>query len=322
MSNRGSVVLTLRDVRAQPADDPEVVVRFYETRRGQLSENRVKFDPTVRFDGLPTFPQSQFIHATISPSRYRFMRTEGFVLHGGEERPVDVRLARKAGEWTADFDRWDELPGSFGALKTVLKASPDLRVHAGEKFDHLAGVAYDNVDHEKSKLAKAALLNLHAKMSAVVAPTPEDRDWFSYVERVIEIRRDRVIAEVSPNMSEAVRAIKNNVQAFPDYEKSDAGNHHSNMPHREFQVEQASMFSIKTSESRGNLQLTLAPATERQTGRQALLLDADIDEEGILFKHLLEVLRHKVTNKKTHPFDVHEILVASDTNLELGYTLV
>ena len=321
MPNTGSVSLTLRDVQGKPATDTDVVVRFYETRRGQISNNRVSFSPTVRFDGLPAFPQSQFLHLTISPSRYRFARTEGFVLHGGEYRQIEARLVRKASKWDARFASWDNLPGSFEDLKEALEASPNLRVHAGKKYDRLVGLVYDSVEDKKSKLAKTALLNLYAKMSTVTAPTPGAGDWFSYVQKVIEIRRDRIIAEVSPSMGDAVRAITSDLQSFPEYEKAGATNHHPNMPHREYQVEPNTMFSVKTSESRGNLQLTLAPATERQTGRRVLLLDADIDEEGILFRHLLEVLRHKITKKKTHPFDVHEILVSSDPDLELGYAL-
>jgi hypothetical protein len=80
------------------------------------------------------------------------------------------------------------------------------------------------------------------------------------------------------------------------------------------------MFSIKSDEKLGNLQLTLAPAKDA-AGNPVLLLDADIDENGVLLKHFFDLLKHRFTGG-THPFDIHEVLVFSEPNVDVGYQLV
>jgi hypothetical protein len=323
MPNTASVILKLQDVCGNPATDPRVTVRFHETRGGQISENRLAFGPAgVSFGGLPAFPHSRFMTCWVAPSRYRARRSDVFGLSAGDELRIDLRFVRKASEWKARFWRWDDLTDSFEPLKAVLRDSPDLRVHGGEKFSRLTGAAYNGVSRNRSKLAVAAMLNLFAKMSALTAPAPASGTWFSYVRRIIEIRRDRFLALVDPHMGDVVQAMKKEIKEYADYKNADASLHYDNMPHTEYRVWKTKMFSIKSSESEGNLQLTLARARNRQTGQDVLLLDADIDEKGKLFEHLLEVFGHMLTNRNTHPFDVHEILVASVPRLELGYTLV
>jgi hypothetical protein len=82
------------------------------------------------------------------------------------------------------------------------------------------------------------------------------------------------------------------------------------------------MFSVKTDERNGNLQLTMAPARDLATGADTLLLDADIDENGDLLKHLVDVLFIHPFNGGTHPFDIHEYLIFAHQNRALGYELV
>lgn len=50
MANKGSVVITLRDVPWRETQDPDVLVRFYETRRGQVLKHRVTKKKTHPFD--------------------------------------------------------------------------------------------------------------------------------------------------------------------------------------------------------------------------------------------------------------------------------
>jgi hypothetical protein len=54
-----------------------------------------------------------------------------------------------------------------------------------------------------------------------------------------------------------------------------------------------------------------------------VLLDADIDERGDLLGHFLDLFKHKVTGR-THPFDIHELLVLQAGNgprFDPGYHL-
>lgn len=80
------------------------------------------------------------------------------------------------------------------------------------------------------------------------------------------------------------------------------------------------MFSIKSSEDQGNVQLTMAPGKDAG-GHSLLILDADIDENGQMFKHLMDLLKHKFSGG-THPFDIHEYLALSNVNRPLGYQLI
>jgi len=80
------------------------------------------------------------------------------------------------------------------------------------------------------------------------------------------------------------------------------------------------MLSVKTTEDKGNLQLTLSPATD-PSGAAVTLLDADIDENGTLLGHLADLFKHKFTGG-THPYDIHEFLRLEDQSRPLSYRLV
>ena len=55
-----------------------------------------------------------------------------------------------------------------------------------------------------------------------------------------------------------------------------------------------------------------------------VLTDADIDENGELLRHTLDLFKHKISGG-THPHDIHEILVLQEgqaPTFDLGYRLV
>jgi hypothetical protein len=54
-----------------------------------------------------------------------------------------------------------------------------------------------------------------------------------------------------------------------------------------------------------------------------VLLDTDIDENGELLAHFLDLFKHKI-NGGTHPNDIHELLVLQEgktAGFDLGYRL-
>lgn len=116
-----------------------------------------------------------------------------------------------------------------------------------------------------------------------------------------------------------VRTIKDHIAQFNDYKPTPAQNHFGNFP-ASYQVQKSKMFSIKSQETHGNVQLTLAPGKDA-AGNELLLLDADIDENGALLEHLADLFKHKLTGG-THPFDIHEYLALAHRNRPLGYKLV
>jgi hypothetical protein len=80
------------------------------------------------------------------------------------------------------------------------------------------------------------------------------------------------------------------------------------------------MISIKSTHSKGNFQLTLT----HLTGPDEVLLDTDIDENGDLLAHFLDLFKHKISGG-THPHDIHELLVQQEgraPGFDHGYRLV
>jgi hypothetical protein len=167
------------------------------------------------------------------------------------------------------------------------------------------------------------MLNLIAKLRLTPEPIGGRNPWFSFVRQILAIGSERLYALVDVEMGEVVKHIRENINQFPHYERANSSLHGdaltANLP--EYRIFRSKLFSIKTSERHGNLQLTCAPAQDAN-GNDVLILDADIDENGDLLNHLLDVvLIHPITGG-THPFDIHEYLHRAHTNLDLGYALV
>lgn len=172
---------------------------------------------------------------------------------------------------------------------------------------------------EHITLAKTALLNAYFRLNLVSEPVSGDRTWFSFVESVIAIGRERFLAFVDPEMETLVRQIHTHIDQFrADYERTPADNHRGNVP-AALQSRITSMISIKSTHRKGNFQLTLT----RLSNPDQVLLDADIDENGALLRHFLDLFKHKITGG-THPHDIHELLVLQEgqtARFDLGYRL-
>jgi hypothetical protein len=139
------------------------------------------------------------------------------------------------------------------------------------------------------------------------------------VRRITAIGRERLLAFVDPDMEALVRQIHRHIGEFREYERTIAENHRGNVP-VVLQPRISGMISIKSRHEKGNFQLTLT----HLTGPDEVLLDTDIDENGELLSHFLDLFKHKVTGG-THPHDIHELLVHQEgktAGFDLGYRLV
>lgn len=324
MSNKGILNLSLLDVTGQPAADPDTqvdVVRLDGNAATILRFDDLRFPPGRRLE-LPAFPQARNLVCEVLLKRYRHCKTDIFSLTDGEERPYQLRVLRHPEQWRARFTLWNQLPASYAALKDVLERSSS-KVRKGETLGQFTGDRYDEVTDERSVLAKAALLNLFAKLTLTTAPSGAQQPWFSFVEQILVIDRERFFARVDPEMGAVVAHIWQNIDRFDHYEAADPRPHfkklEKNLP--DLRIARDEMFSIKTDERHANLQLTLAPARDA-AGNNVLLLDADIDENGDLLNHMIDVTLLHPANGGTHPFDIHEYLLRSHRNLQLGYELV
>ncbi|MGA9767407.1 MAG: hypothetical protein WBV94_00085 [Blastocatellia bacterium] len=320
MSNQGFVQLNLLQTDGKPAIAPDTRVKTSDIiTRQNFDTVTISLPPEQRLS-VPAFPQSQVLVMDITTKRYRQRSSGFFSVTNGETVSRRLTVFRNPGKWAARFTPYALLPVKFDLFKRILERSPQVRFLRGSSIGLFTDATYDGLATPKGVLAKAALLNLHLKLRLLKDPTENLPSWFDYVEEVLEIDRERMIAKVSPAMIDAVRTIKDNIEDFPEYKRTPVGSHFADYP-AGFTVTRSRILTIKTHEDQGNLQLCVAPARDAQ-GEETTLLDADIDENGKLFAHLADLFKHKVTGG-THPFDIHEFLKLVFGDAEpLGYELI
>ena len=314
MANQGTLELCLSDVQRRTLKGFEARI---ELRRSGADLPDVTYDsfPVKAKILLPAFPQAESIQLRVVTARFRIRSADVFTLTHGETIQRTLTLFRRPSRWTARFTKFTRLGSDHQALRDVVTRSAELKVRDGRALDD-----YDDADSTRTILAKAALLNLYAKLSTMIEPVGGKRSWFSFVDEVLEIGRERLIARVDPQIGRVVRKIKDRIADFDDYKHTPAKNHAGNVAPYLSEFRKGDMFSIKSKEAKGNIQLTLAPGRDA-AGKQVMLLDADIDENGKLLAHIADVFKHKFTGG-THPFAIHEYLALEEPSRDLGYKLV
>lgn len=318
MANQGTYRLALLDTRSQAALDAKVRVTFKREDGTVISVNSLSLSGPVSFP-LPAFPDVKALLGLLEPSRFRAREIPFFMLTHGETVYRQLSVFRQPNQWNAVFDPWQKVQAAAQGLATLLANSPDVAVKGWKTYPSLADAAYDKFgsDREREELPKATLLNMYTRFSNVLNPT-SGRTWFVYLQRVLELSRERLIALVDPAMGRAVQAIRANIARYPDYKLASAELHWKNFPVK-YGILKKEMFSLKTKHTKGNLQFTLAPGTD-ESGRNVLLLDADIDENGQWLKHAMDVFRHRFSGG-THPFDIHDGLALEEVGWPVGYRL-
>jgi hypothetical protein len=315
------VELHLIDVAGGAASDPNVQVGI--RRAGESRHLLSGHGPNPLRLRLPDFTDKSALCCDITPSRYRHRPSNFFFLKEGGTEIQNLEVARLPDHWNAQFARWNDLGPVHEHLKTTLGRSGAVKLKKGPAFSSFEGSGYDDVDETRAIHAKCSLLNLYAKLSE------GDEPWFSGITRVLEIDRERAIAEVTPEFASRAKHIWDHIRNFPDYFHSPAGNHYKNIEAHipaGRSVQKTEMFSIKSREDEGNVQLTLAPVRKMGSAEVMWLLDTDIDENGNFVKHAYDAFfKHRFTGG-THPFDIHECLKKKATlagrKIDLGYELV
>jgi hypothetical protein len=335
MALENTLRLELKTVEDQPATDPGLDLSFF---RATDTRTRIREVSSLKFTGAADINLPAEVDvwlARISPTRYQHMASGFFKLDGGEPGPEPLTVFRKPAKWDARFALWNSLPAHFDGFKQVLARSTNVKAKIGKKetevveLGRFAEDVYDDVDFDprfadKVIIAKAALLNLFFALTVLETPTGGPaRPWFSFVEKILVINRERFIAMVSREMLEVVQHIHDNIEDFEDYRHpEDTRGHHGNLP-KEFSCPIDDMVSIKSTAKKANIQLSLAPGKD-SAGKAVCLLDADIDENGNWFLHFIDYLNHHFISGGTHPYDIHEYLVFKHRSLKkpIGYTLL
>jgi hypothetical protein len=273
--------LQLVDVHGDPLNE-EVDVMLRRQATGQTSVVKTQAGKAAKVPGLTC----DVYLVQVDPPSYLAAGAFAMVKPGGGDLtltfPVDPSKVK-----SVVFPTFSKL-SSDG--RRVLSDTANLLGFVG-----LSGAAlYDALDD----IRKAGLLNILAKSSWTVLTN--GRTVSSYLNRLLELRGDRFHASVPQELREEA---KNGVQAGQFTEEP------STLHHPPAGFDQAGSF--KSRDHYGNIQLTFF------TNGTEWVADIDIDDANGL-AHLFQVLRNELTDRPTHPYDIHQILIAHQM-LDPGY---
>lgn len=298
--NHGELELHLLDVLEQEIKD-EVRLTLDNFYLNSLDSRVTISNSPVRLR-LVAAPQGTWT-VYVQPTCYRALNVGEFV-----NIPPDQTIVHKRRLFLNSHSAKPIFPtattiftdAQWSDLKTLL----DQSTFAGKTGQAL----WESLAKSKPLLA-ASLLNLYARTKFVVLPS--QKNVFSYFEKIVDIRQDRIFVLVDPALHTDVV----NAESTTNLLKKASGLLHVfPTPYKKENVQGHNSF--KTPERTGNLQLTFAQDSNRK-----MMVDADVDDHSGI-KHAFDVFRHVFTGEKTHPYDIHQILTYFYSELDLGYQLV
>jgi hypothetical protein len=283
--NRSKIVLELRDVYSNFIRDRVVI----EIRNRVLATEKMRVELKVRgqaveIDGVAAFPQG-LAELTVKPERYRM--TSVFVnVPAGSPLTVPLSLFIDPAKAKPHFPSITKLPADLNGL---LKRS-----------------GFDSKDwNQMDPLKKAGLMNICAKARTIAVEG--GRTVADTFQKLIRQQQDRIFPTVDSDLHPKVAAL-------PGIFRPESGALHeffdgwTRLPAAE---------SFKTRDEAGVLQLTFA---RDSAGEGLWMVDADLDDHSGI-EHAFDVFRHRLTQTDTHPYDIHQILLAFQ-GLDPGYRLL
>lgn len=204
--------------------------------------------------------------------------------------PIDPRKVVKV-----DFPKYDKLPEDG---QTLLNKSDKILAFEGQTGEAL----YDAL--KVDDLKRAGLLNIIAKTN--VTRLSNGKTVLSYLQELRELRGDRFFVVASKELREET---KNSV-GDGLFKKVDGSLHR--LPSQFVGYTDAGSF--KTHDRYGNLQLTFF------MNGDDCVADIDIDDSSGI-EHVFQVLNNALPGNSTHPFNIHQILVAHQ-KLDPGYKFI
>ena len=287
MAEAGRVELEFVDVHGARLTEPVNISLRHRVLNDQRRIDGVDASRPIAIADLRTEPQGLYILQVSAPS-YRPVSRFLTVPASGTKREVIV-LPIRHDKAKAIFPEYDQLDAR---VKGVLERSANVRGHAGVSGRALWTALSD--------VAKAGLLNIAKK--SLATEFQNGADLLPHVT-LVDCLGDRCFVEVPgaliDQMPELVdgdffRAVNGSLHEAPEGFLA-AG-------------------SFKTLDAFGNLQLTFF-----RNGTQCRA-DVDIDDAAGI-GHVFQVLRNHITDEPTHPFNIHQILIAHQ-HLDPGYRLV
>lgn len=314
-----SLTLRVLDVDGNLVTDPRVFVRVASLDGRSSAEARLELRGREQPIRLSSGPPGDPVVLRVTPSRYR----DGVVLArvdgNGHLTPAgELKLPRRVSEWVPVFTPYRRLNDWFNPLRDVIGRSDTFRLGRHSAPERLVDDRYDAIDpaDESRILAKLCLLNLYGRLQRDLVPGSQ-KPWFGLVKQLFVATRERIIAEVDRACWVKVRQLVTGGKPH-GYRKSPIGSHKKNLEAVAGVADVTDLASVKTLDETGNLQLSVAKAT--QAGQAVYLLDADMDENGGWLPHAFDLVKHAFTGG-THPVEIHECLRAMWPDLVLGYEL-
>lgn len=282
----GTVRIRLRNASGKGIRD-NVEFKFVNQtlrRFDRLFEKTLTGGILVTLARVPTGPRGIY-QVFVSPERYR---SRSFFLNARSTTDLDFTLFIRPSQAKVRFLGLEILKTENHELSELLSVS------------NIGPDEYDALTREE----KGGLFNLQAKMRDQEVAEGSPDKVFSFIREIVAVRQDRLFCRVDPDLL-------TRVQAFAD------GFHEANGTLHDFSKVApgfSTVKSFKTREPMGNLQLTFA-----KNAADEFMVDADLDDhQGI--EHALDVLKHRFSGGKTHPFDIHQVLTYFQ-GIDPGYRL-
>lgn len=287
MAETGRLELDILDVYGMRLSEPVTVSLRHRTLQEGRRADRVDASHPFAIGELRREPQGLYILEINAPSYQPVRRFVTIPASGVRREQVILPIrADRARPLFPPYEQLDE------RVQGILDRSKQVRGHEGLTGPELYAALGDE--------AKAGLLNIAKKSLAT-----EFRDGADLLPHLVllDVLGDRCFVEVP-------RALIDQMPDLVDEDSFHKVNGSLHQPPTGFEP----AGSFKTRDAFGNLQLTFFRSGDRCRA------DVDIDDAGGL-GHVFQVVRNQVTGDPTHPYNIHQILMAHQ-HLDPGYRLV
>ena len=284
----GQLRLSLMDVYGTPLGEPVDIFLRHQVLNEPVAARGVDASGQILVKGLRANPQGLYRLEVDPPSYFTMAAFVNIASSGVTDKAYTFAVDPKK-VIRVDFPAYGDVPDA----KPLLEASKNVLGFAGSAGKNL----YDALDD----IRRAGMLNILAKSRRT--PLEGQGTAIEYYRELKEVRGDRFFVAVPQEFREHVK----NSAASGLFYAVDETLHH---PPDGF--EHAG--SWKTVDRYGNLQVTFF------SDGSNWLCDVDIDDAAGL-EHVFQVVRNAVTGQPTHPYNIHEILIAYQ-EIDPGYKLV
>jgi len=276
------------DVYGSKLTEPVDVFMRHQTLSHDPAFRNIQPTDVISINGLFQSPQGLYRIEVDAPSYLAVSRFVNIPPSGAGELTLTLPV-NKNRVTSVTFPAFESLDSGAQRLLNASENVSSLEGNSGEAL-------YDAFDD----IRKAGFLNLAAKAAHTRLLNGKTViQWLSFITQQLG---DRLFAIADPTLhGEVLHSATGDL-----FHKADDSLHQP-------PVGFIPVDSYKTPDHYGNLQLTFS------TNGPEWSVDMDIDDaQG--FEHIFQVVRNAVTGQPTHPYNIHEILVAYQ-EIDPGYRL-